>query len=220
MRSDPLTDVLTPGLPDDAFDHDGQLTKREIRALTLAALAPRPGELLWDVGAGSGSIGIEWLRANPAGRAVAFERDPARVRRIAANAVALGASALTIVRGAAPDVFTELPDGPAPDAVFIGGGLTVPGMVERCWAVLRPGGRLVANAVTVETEAEIVRQRALLGGELTRIQISRSAPVGRFTGWRASMPVTQWIVTRPAAVDPAPGRSADEAAHVAEESRP
>ncbi|GAA4958170.1 hypothetical protein GCM10023205_20910 [Yinghuangia aomiensis] len=218
MRSDPLTDVLTPGLPDEAFDHDGQLTKREIRALTLAALAPRPGELLWDVGAGSGSIGIEWLRANPTGRAVAFERDPERAGRIARNRDALGAPGLRVVVGDAPDVFdtSDL----APDAVFIGGGLTVPGMVERCWAALRPGGRLVANAVTVETEAEIVRERALLGGELTRIQISRSTPVGRFTGWRASMPVTQWIVTRPAAVDPAPGRSADEAVHVAEESRP
>ncbi|MGC0417572.1 precorrin-6y C5,15-methyltransferase (decarboxylating) subunit CbiE [Embleya sp. AB8] len=181
------------GLPDDVYAHDGQLTKREIRAVTLAALGPRPGELLWDVGAGSGSIGIEWMRAHPNCRAVGFEAREDRAERAAANAVALGVPGLRIVVGSAPDVLV----GQAPDAVFIGGGLTVPGVVERCWAELRPGGRLVANAVVAETEAELLRHRAVYGGELTRLQVTRSAPVGRFTGWRPGMPVTQWVAVKP-----------------------
>lgn len=191
------TEVTVPGLADTAYAHDGQLTKREVRAVTLAALAPRPGELLWDVGAGSGSIGIEWLRSHPSCRAVAVETDAERAERIRANAAALGVPALVVLVGSAPSALDHLTDAPAPDAVFIGGGLTVPGVVERCWAALRPGGRLVANAVTVETEADLVRHRAALGGELTRIQISRSTSVGRFTGWRALMPVTQWVAVKP-----------------------
>lgn len=188
--------LAVPGLPDDAYAHDGQLTKREIRAVTLSALAPRPGELLWDVGAGSGSIGIEWLRCHESCHAVAIESDGERADRIRANAVALGVPRLHVVLGSAPSALDRLAETDAPDAVFIGGGLTVPGVVERCWAALRPGGRLVANAVTAETEAEVVRHRAALGGELTRIQISRSTPVGRFTGWRSLMPVTQWVAVR------------------------
>ncbi|WP_406299211.1 precorrin-6y C5,15-methyltransferase (decarboxylating) subunit CbiE [Embleya sp. NBC_00888] len=191
-----------PGLPDDVYAHDGQLTKREIRAVTLAALGPLPGEVLWDVGAGSGSIGIEWMRAHPTCRAIGFETREDRAERARSNAVALGVPGLRIVVGRAPEVLAEdvgLAEfaGVAPDAVFIGGGLTVPGVVERCWAALRPGGRLVANAVVAETEAELLRHRAAYGGELTRVQITRSAPVGRFTGWRPAMPVTQWVAVKP-----------------------
>ncbi|GCD99397.1 precorrin-6Y-methylase [Embleya hyalina] len=186
------------GLPDDVYAHDGQLTKREIRAVTLAALGPRPGELLWDVGAGSGSIGIEWMRAHPHCRATAFEARADRAERAAANAIVLGVPDLRIVVARAPEALY----GETPDAVFIGGGLTVPGVVERCWHALRPGGRLVANAVVAESEAELVRQRAVFGGELTRLQVTRSGPVGSFTGWRPAMPVTQWVAVKPVSVFP------------------
>ena len=183
----------TPGLPDSAYDHDGQLTKREVRAVTLAHLAPRPGELLWDVGAGSGSVGIEWLRAHRSCRAVAVERDPARAARISANAAALGVPHLRVVLGPAPDALAGLPE---PDAVFVGGGVTNPGVLDACRAALRPGGRLVANAVTVQAEAVLADGHGRLGGELTRIAVARAAPVGGFTGWRPAMPVTIWSVTR------------------------
>jgi precorrin-6B C5,15-methyltransferase / cobalt-precorrin-6B C5,C15-methyltransferase len=186
-----------PGLPDDAYTHDGQLTKREIRAMTLAALGPRPGEVLWDVGAGSGSIGIEWMRSHPSCRAVGFEAREDRAERARANAATLGVPGLRVVVGRAPDVLAgDAAPGDRPDAVFVGGGLTVDGVVERCWAALRPGGRLVANAVVAETEAELLRYRASYGGELTRLQVTRATPVGRFTGWRPAMPVTQWAVTK------------------------
>lgn len=180
-----------PGLPDDAYDHDGQLTKREVRAVTLALLAPRPGELLWDVGAGNGSIGIEWLRAHRTCRAVAVESDDARAARIDANAEALGVPSLQVVRGRAPAALAGLP---APDAVFIGGGITNPGVLDACRAALRPGGRLVANAVTLEAEAVLVAGRDRYGGDLTRIDVARAAPLGGFTGWRPAMPVTIWSV--------------------------
>ncbi|WP_346012020.1 precorrin-6y C5,15-methyltransferase (decarboxylating) subunit CbiE [Streptomyces sp. SID3343] len=198
-----------PGLPDDAYAHDGQLTKREIRAVTLAALGPRPGELLWDVGAGSGSIGIEWMRVHPSCSAIGFEAREDRAERARANAATLGVPGLRVVVGHAPDV---LAGAPTPDAIFVGGGLTVDGVVERCWAALRPGGRLVANAVVAETEADLLRCRALYGGELTRLQVARSTPVGRFTGWRPAMPVTQWAVTKSGAEpvgSTSPTRSAD-----------
>ena len=182
-----------PGLPDDAYDHDGQLTKREVRAVTLAHLAPRPGELLWDVGAGNGSVGIEWLRAHRTCRAVAVESDGTRVGRLAANAEALGVPHLRLVRGRAPEALAGLP---GPDAVFIGGGITNPGVLDTCWAALRRGGRLVANAVTLEAEAVLADGRARLGGELTRIAVTRAAPVGGFTGWRPAMPVTTWSVVK------------------------
>ncbi|GIG60240.1 precorrin-6Y C5,15-methyltransferase [Longispora fulva] len=182
-----------PGLPDESYDHDGQLTKREIRALTLARLAPRPGELLWDVGAGNGSIGIEWMRSHVTCRALAIESHPDRLARIAANAAALGVPGLRIVAGRAPEALGGLD---APDAVFVGGGLTVPGVVDACWDALRPGGRLVANAVTLETEAVVAARFGTLGGDLTRIAVARAAPVGGFTGWRPAMPVTQWTVVK------------------------
>jgi precorrin-6Y C5,15-methyltransferase (decarboxylating) len=183
----------TPGLPDDAYDHDGQLTKREVRAVTLAALAPLPGQLLWDVGAGSGSVAIEWLRTHPGCRAVAVESRAERADRITRNAAALGVPGLTVVHGRAPDALAGLP---GPDAVFIGGGVSVDGLVSACWGALREGGRLVANAVTLESEAVLTRWQASVGGVLTRIEVSRAAPVGGFTGWKPMMPVTQWEVVK------------------------
>ena len=186
--------ALTPGLPDDAFEHDGQLTKREVRAVTLALLGPRRGELLWDVGAGNGSIALEWLRAHPTCRAVAVEPDPTRAARIAANADALGVPGVRVVEGRAPDALDGLP---TPDAIFIGGGVTADGVLPRCWDALPAGGRLVANAVTVESEGVLGAARARLGGELTRLSVARAAPVGGFTGWRPAMPVTIWSVAKP-----------------------
>ncbi|MDA0653701.1 MAG: precorrin-6y C5,15-methyltransferase (decarboxylating) subunit CbiE, partial [Proteobacteria bacterium] len=172
-----------PGLPDEAYLHDGQLTKREVRAATLAALAPLRNQLLWDVGAGCGSIGIEWCRAAKGARACAFE----------SNALALGVPDLDIVEGQAPDILTGRP---GPDAIFIGGGLSADGMVDRCWAALKPGGRLVANAVTIEGEQRLAAAHQSLGGELIRLAISRAGPVGDFTGWRPLMPVTQLRVSK------------------------
>ena len=184
-----------PGLPDEVFEHDGQLTKREIRAVTLASLAPLPGQLLWDVGAGSGSIGIEWLRAEDAAAAVAVERDPVRAERIGRNAAALGVPALRVVVGAAPEALAGLD---APDTVFVGGGVTAPGVLDTCWSALRPGGRLVANAVTVEAEALLATWYRREGGSLTRLQVQRAAPIGGFTGWRPALPVTQWVAGKAA----------------------
>ena len=186
--------ALTPGLPDDAFDHDGQLTKREVRAVTLALLGPRRGELLWDVGAGNGSVALEWLRAHPTCRAVAVEPDPARAARIAANADALGVPGVRVVQARAPEALAGLP---TPDAVFIGGGVTADDVLPRCWDALPAGGRLVANAVTVESEGVLAAARARLGGELTRLSVARAAPVGGFTGWRPAMPVTIWSAAKP-----------------------
>jgi precorrin-6Y C5,15-methyltransferase (decarboxylating) len=187
----PATPVV-PGLPDDAYLGDGQLTKREVRAVTLAALAPSPGALLWDVGAGSGSIGIEWMRAHPSCRAVAIESSADRAATVTANAAALGVPGLRVVHGRAPEALDGLP---RPDTIFIGGGLTRDGVLDRCLAALRPGGRLVANAVTVESEAVLAAAYAKLGGELSRITVQRGSPVGGFTGWRSFMPVTIWSVT-------------------------
>jgi precorrin-6B C5,15-methyltransferase / cobalt-precorrin-6B C5,C15-methyltransferase len=184
----------TPGLPETAYDHDGQITKREVRAATLAALGPRPGELLWDVGGGSGSIGIEWLRAHASCRAVAVELDPVRAERIRGNAARLGVPALEVVVGSAPAALVGLP---APDAVFVGGGLTADGVADACWKALRPGGRLVANAVTLESQAFVLRLREEHGGDLVKLDVAHTTEVGRFTGWRAAMPVVQWSVTKP-----------------------
>ncbi|MFK4090827.1 precorrin-6y C5,15-methyltransferase (decarboxylating) subunit CbiE [Kribbella sp. NPDC020789] len=181
-----------PGLPDSAYESDGQLTKREVRAVTLSRLAPVPGQLLWDVGGGAGSIAIEWSRHHPSCRAIAFERDEERVRRIERNVAALGAN-VTVVHGAAPAV---LPASDAPNAVFVGGGATAPGMVEACWAALRPGGRLVMNGVTLETEVLIARWYQELGGDLVRLDVQRASAVGGMTGWRPAMPVTIWSVTK------------------------
>ncbi|WP_349371635.1 precorrin-6y C5,15-methyltransferase (decarboxylating) subunit CbiE [Salinarimonas sp.] len=185
---------LAPGRDDAWYETDGQLTKAEIRAVTLAALAPRAGGLLWDVGAGSGSIGIEWMLAHPANRAIAVEARADRAARIAANAARLGTPDLRIVEGRAPDALAGLP---APDAVFIGGGATVPGVVEAAWAALPAGGRIVANAVTIETEARLAALHGELGGAMRRIAVSRLEPVGGMHGWRPAMPVTQWIGVKP-----------------------
>ncbi|AET91021.1 MULTISPECIES: bifunctional cobalt-precorrin-7 (C(5))-methyltransferase/cobalt-precorrin-6B (C(15))-methyltransferase [Caballeronia] len=185
---------LTPGLPDDAYRHDGQLTKRDVRAVTLAHLAPQPGELLWDVGAGCGSIGIEWMRAHGACRAIAIEANESRQRLIEHNRDALGVPALQLVRGVAPGALDGLP---APDAVFIGGGLTVPGLLDACWARLRQGGRLVANAVTLQSEAALVEWRARHGGELTRIGIAQAEPLGSFDTWRPALPITLLHASKP-----------------------
>ncbi|MFF7389000.1 precorrin-6y C5,15-methyltransferase (decarboxylating) subunit CbiE [Streptomyces scabiei] len=189
-----------PGLPDEAYEHDGQLTKRYVRAATLAALAPAPGELLWDVGGGSGSIAIEWMRTHPSCRAVTVERDPVRAARITRNADRLGVPALRVVTGAAPAALAELPP---PDAVFIGGGLTAPGLLDACWSALPAGGRLVANTVTLESEALLADAHRRHGGELVRLAVAQAVPVGGFTGWRQAMPVTQWAARKPfAPLDP------------------
>ncbi|GAA3884103.1 precorrin-6y C5,15-methyltransferase (decarboxylating) subunit CbiE [Saccharothrix violaceirubra] len=184
--------ALVPGLPDDAYEHDGQLTKREVRAVTLALLAPRPGELLWDVGAGSGSLAVEWSRVHPTCRAIAVERNESRAARITRNARSLGVPTIRVVVGESPDVL----DFEAPDAVFIGGGVTAEGAVETCWRAVKTGGRLVANAVTLESEAVLTRWQRELGGSLTRIEVSRDAAVGGFTAWRPQLPVTIWSVRK------------------------
>ncbi|KQR75986.1 precorrin-6y C5,15-methyltransferase (decarboxylating) subunit CbiE [Rhizobium sp. Leaf341] len=193
--------ALSPGLADDLFEHDGQITKREVRALTLSALAPRRGERLWDIGAGAGSIAIEWMLADPSLEAVAIEMSPERAARIRRNAQAFGVPALGVVEGKAPDVLASLDAGRAPDAIFVGGGGSEPGVMEAAWAALRPGGRLVANAVTTEMEAVLLACHAEQGGSLTRIDIARASPVGTMTGWRPGMPVTQWALTKPLTED-------------------
>ena len=182
------------GLPDHLFEHDGQITKREIRAMTLSSLSPRRGELLWDIGAGSGSVAIEWLLADPTMRAVAIERRADRAARIRRNAGALGVPGLEIVEGSAPAALAGLP---SPDAAFVGGGAGDSGVLDTAARALRSGGRLVVNAVTLETEALLIARHAVLGGELIRIAISRAAPVGEKSGWRPAMPVTQWVWTKP-----------------------
>jgi precorrin-6B C5,15-methyltransferase / cobalt-precorrin-6B C5,C15-methyltransferase len=182
-----------PGLPDDAYQSDGQLTRRELRALALAALAPGPGQLLWDVGAGSGSVGIEWMRADPLARAIAVEARPDRAARAGRNASALGVPALQVVTGSAPAALDDLPD---PDAVFAGGGITAAGLLEACWQRLRPGGRLVAHAVTMESENVLHRWQQEQGGQLVRVAVSYAEPLGSFTTWRPALAVTQWQVTR------------------------
>ncbi len=182
------------GLPDDFFEHDGQITKREMRAVTLAQLAPRPGELLWDVGAGAGSISIEWLLADPSTRAIAVERHPERCARINRNAQALGVPHLKTIEGGAPAALSGLE---RPDAIFIGGGLTAPGLLDLCWSALPPRGRLVVNAVTLESQADLFAAQRRLGGELLQSQFAHAAPVGRFLGFRPAMPSVQWSVVKP-----------------------
>lgn len=181
---------VTPGRADDLFDHDGRITKSPLRALTLGALAPRPGERLWDIGAGSGSVSIEWLLAHRANSACALEADPARMIRARANALALGVDRLELLLGRAPDA---LPDGPLPDAVFIGGGLSQT-LLETLWQCLPAGTRLVANAVTLESEALLAHWHAGRGGALLRIELADAAPLGNRRGWRARYPVVQWSV--------------------------
>jgi len=185
---------LAPGLDDGLFENDGQLTKAEIRALTLAALRPHPGLHLWDVGAGAGSIAIEWMLRHPSLRATAIEARPDRAERILRNAQAMGVPDLTVVTGAAPASLAGLT---TPDAIFIGGGVSAPGILTTTLAALRPGGRCVANAVTLEGEAALLAAFANQGGSLRRFSVDRASPVGGLHGWRPAMPVTQWAWTKP-----------------------
>jgi precorrin-6Y C5,15-methyltransferase (decarboxylating) len=195
VEADPEARIvpLSAGLPDDYFEHDGQITKREIRAATIAALAPRRGERLWDIGAGSGSIGIEWMLADPANTTIAIEERTDRAARIARNAAALGVPGLTIVTAPAPAAFAELPP---PDAIFIGGGAGDENVLDEAWALLPAGGRLVANAVTLETQTLLSHCFREQGGELVQMQIAHAVPVGTFFGWRPAMPVVQWRITK------------------------
>ncbi len=181
------------GLPDEAFVHDGQMTKRIVRSTTLSALAPYPDALLWDVGAGCGSIAIEWMRAARGARVIAIEHNDKRISMIRENAIQLGVEKIQIIEGEAPQALTSLEE---PDAIFIGGGLTTDETFETCWNALRNGGRLVANAVTVESEAKLFSLCEQYGGELSRISVQQAEPVGRFKGWKPLMPVTQWTVSK------------------------
>jgi precorrin-6Y C5,15-methyltransferase (decarboxylating) len=185
---------LSPGLDDDLFESDGQLTKREVRAVTLAALAPRQGELLWDIGLGAGSVAIEWLLRHPSLKAIGVEGREDRAARAMRNALALGAPDLKVIVGHAPQALAGLSP---PDAVFIGGGFTDEGVFEASWTALRPGGRIVANAVTLECETRLKEAFERHGGELVRIEISRAGKIGGFHGWRPAMPVTQWRAVKP-----------------------
>jgi precorrin-6Y C5,15-methyltransferase (decarboxylating) len=190
----PVQNHLATGLPDALFAHDGQLTRREIRAITLSALAPRRGELLWDVGGGAGSVGIEWMLRHPANHAIAIEQDRERAARIAQNAQQFGVPALTVVEGKAPEALGDLP---RPDAVFLGGGAHRPGVIDTAWAALPPDGRLAANAVTVETEAVLLAAQSRLGGTLLRVSLERLDRVGTMHAFRPAMTVTQWIAVKP-----------------------
>jgi precorrin-6Y C5,15-methyltransferase (decarboxylating) len=196
VAAEPGARIITraAGLPDSLFENDGQITKREIRALTLSALAPRRGELMWDVGSGSGSVAIEWLLADPSLRAIAIESRADRAARIRRNAAAFGVPALEVIEGDAPAALDKLP---RPDAIFIGGGAGDPGVLDRAVAALQPGGRLVGNAVTLETEGLLIARHAALGGELIRVALTRADAVGSKTGWRPALPVTQWVWVKP-----------------------
>lgn len=193
-KSDARVIPFTPGLPDDWFEHDGQISKREVRALTVTALRPTRGETLWDVGAGSGSVAIEWMLSDPSLRAFAVEENPARAARITRNALSFGVPDLQVIERKAPAGLGSLPD---PDAIFIGGGSGDPGVVEACLDRLKSGGRLVINAVTVETTAEVFALQARLGGDLTQIAISRLDHIGGFHALRPALPVVQWTWVKP-----------------------
>jgi precorrin-6Y C5,15-methyltransferase (decarboxylating) len=187
---------LAPGLDDSLFEHDGQLTKREVRAVTVSALAPRQGERLWDVGLGAGSVAIEWLLRHPSLKAIGIESEPARAARASRNAAVLGTPDLQIVQKRAPEAFVGLP---SPDAVFLGGGLSNPGLFEAAWTALKPGGRLVANAVSLQSEARLIEYFQRHGGELVRLEVSKAGKAG--TGsvfvWRAAAPIVQWRARKP-----------------------
>ena len=187
--------AFSGGLADDYFENDGQLTKREIRAVTLSSLRPGAGELLWDIGAGSGSIGIEWLLAHPANTAIGIERNPERAARAVRNAISLGVPHLEITTGAALEAVRELP---TPDAIFIGCGTGGGDLIKACWSALKPGGRIVANAVTIESELGLLAAYHGHGGTLTRLSVERAEPVGRQTTWRPALPVVQWVAQKPA----------------------
>jgi precorrin-6B C5,15-methyltransferase / cobalt-precorrin-6B C5,C15-methyltransferase len=183
---------LAPGLPDEAFDHDGQLTKRDLRASTLAHLMPRPGELLWDVGAGAGSIAIEWLRSDPGCQAIAIDHNLDRCKRIRRNAEALGVPSLDVLHAEVPHALASLP---RPDAIFVGGGATRE-TLEQSWSALRPGGRLVVHAVTLETEMIMIECWKRRGGELSRLSVEHLEPIGRYHGWRPARAVVQWSAVK------------------------
>jgi precorrin-6Y C5,15-methyltransferase (decarboxylating) len=182
------------GLADSLFEHDGAISKREVRAITLSALAPRRGELLWDIGAGAGSVAIEWVLSDPMMRAIAIEARGDRAAQIRRNAAAFGVPGIEIIQGRAPVALAQLP---TPDAVFIGGGAADAGVIDGAIAALRSGGRLVINAVTLESEALLLARHAILGGDLVQIAIARAAALGGKTGWRPALPVTQWAWTKP-----------------------
>jgi precorrin-6Y C5,15-methyltransferase (decarboxylating) len=186
--------VRAPGLPDDLFEHDGQITKREIRAMTLSSLAPRRGELLWDIGAGAGSVAIEWMLADPSLRAIAIEARTDRAARIRRNAATLGVPGLEAIEGVAPAALSGLA---SPDAVFVGGGAAEPGVLDTAIAALCAGRRLVVNAVTLDTEALLLARHAAMGGELIRVAIERAGAIGGRSGWRPALPVTQWVWVKP-----------------------
>ena len=187
---------LTPGLDDGLFENDGQLTKREVRAVTVSALAPRQGELLWDVGLGAGSVAIEWLLRHPSLKAIGIESDAERAARAARNAAALGTPDLQILQARAPEGLAGLP---IPDAIFLGGGLSNAGLIDAAWAALKPGGRLVANAVSLQSEARLIEYFQRHGGELVRLDVSKAGKAG--TGgvfvWRAAAPIVQWRARKP-----------------------
>jgi len=185
---------LAPGLDDNFFEHDGQLTKREVRAMTLSSLQPLQGQLLWDIGLGAGSVAIEWLLRHPSLRAIGIEARSDRAGRAARNAAALGVPELEIVQGRAPEALAGLT---RPDAVFIGGGMMDDGVFDAAWSALKSGGRLVANAVSLETEARLAGYFQHFGGDLVRLQVARADRVGAMSGWRPAMPVTQWRVRKP-----------------------
>jgi precorrin-6B C5,15-methyltransferase / cobalt-precorrin-6B C5,C15-methyltransferase len=178
---------------DSTYEHDGQLTKREIRAITLSSLAPQPGQLLWDVGAGNGSIAITWMRHDRRCQAIAIEMHPQRLKNIAKNAETYGVPNLHIIAGKAPEALQGLPQ---PDAIFIGGGVTAVGMLETCWQALPAGGRLVVNAVTIESEVILLNWQRAVGGNLIRVAVQRAEPLGKFLSWKALAPITQWVVVR------------------------
>jgi precorrin-6B C5,15-methyltransferase / cobalt-precorrin-6B C5,C15-methyltransferase len=182
-----------PGLPDDFFEHDGQITKSEFRALTLSALAPRRGELLWDIGAGSGSVAIEFMLADEANAAIAIEANSVRAQRIGRNALALGTPGLRVVEGRAPEILADLP---RPEKIFVGGGATAPGVIETALEALLPGGLLVVNGVTLETQSLLVARHAALGGNLLQVQIARAEKLGGFTAFRPALPIVQWIYAK------------------------
>jgi precorrin-6Y C5,15-methyltransferase (decarboxylating) len=184
---------LANGLPDNLFDHDGQITKREVRAITLSSLAPRAGELLWDVGCGAGSIAIEWLLAYPANRAIGIERDTERAARSVRNAAELGVPHFKICQGNAPGVFSDME---APDAIYVGGGGHMDGLINEAWKALKPGGRIVINGVTLQTETRLFEAMQSFGGELTRISIERQSSIGTMQAFRPAMTVTQWRATK------------------------
>lgn len=189
--------VLLPtvaGLPDEAFVSDGTITKREVRAATLGKLLPYPGALLWDVGAGCGSVAVEWMRAARDARAIAFEREGERLQMIAVNADRLGVPGIRIESGEAPQSFAGMP---APDAIFLGGSVGDETLFHACWTTLRRGGRLVANAVTIEAEQALYARQARLGGELARLEVSVLDTIGEYRVMRPRMAVTQWVVHKP-----------------------